>query len=144
MPTIKGRISVSETTIRRQTRIVSHEIRLGKVLLSNSQQGYTKFSAWVPKPTDINHKPGTFLSMSNPLGRAFVRLNSDDLGLLIQSLQDWQSSLRQAEIFATTISDALIDLDKNIHAEHPLINYTIKDITLSSDVPGTERASADA
>ncbi len=129
MPQIKGRITVSETQQRRQIRIISHEIHVGEVLLANNRPGFTKFSAWVPKPTDVAHIPGIYLSLSNPSGRAFVRLNKGDLSILIQSLTDWQSTLQDAETISTDISEQLKELDRKIHKEHPLINYGLSDIT---------------
>jgi len=135
MPVKNARIVVQETEQRRQVRIISHEIRIGEVLLSNNKPGFTKLSAWVPKPTDFSHTPGTFLSLSNPLGRTFVRLNGQDLAHIIASLQDWSPSLTEAVSLSNQISLSLKELDQNIHKDYPLINYVIKDI---SGVNGAE------
>ncbi len=124
-----ARITLQENEQRRQTRIISHEIRIGEVILANDKPGFTKFSAWVPKPTDFSHTPGIFLSMSNPLGRTFVRLNNPDLDTLITSLLRWSDSLKEAVYFSTQISVSLKELDEQIHKDHPLINYVIKDIS---------------
>ncbi len=138
MPIKVARLTIQESEKRRQTRIISHEIRLGQIILANDKPGFTKFSAWVPKPTDFTHAAGIFLSMSNPLGRSFVRLNIDDLPTLITSLTEWLPSLNSAVSFASAISTALSELDQQIHKDHPLINYVIKDI---SGVEGTGGAA---
>ncbi len=141
MPTIEGRITVRETERKRQTRIISHEVRLGHVRLDNDKEGYTKISAWVPRPSDLNHKPGIFLSLSNPSGRSFVRLNQGDLEVLIQQFTVWLDSLNQAVAHATQISESFRQLDRSIHKDYPLINYSIKDITVVKDsAPADARA----
>lgn len=129
MTLIHGQIQIKTSQRRTQKRLTSHEIRLGEVPLANNKVAYTKLGLYVPSPTDLGHLPGVFLTLSNSSGRCFCRLNPTDLPLLLTFMSDISPALSHSLSIANDISFQLAQLDKTIHQQHPLINYSITDVT---------------
>lgn len=129
MPEIHGTMSIRTQNRRKQIRISNHDIKLGEVPLSNDKIGFTKLSLYVPSPSDIGHLPGMFLTLSNSAGRCFVRLNDGDLSMLIDFMYTNLPSLQTSLEEAKKITQELHQIDKKIHKENPLFNYSITDIT---------------
>ncbi len=140
MPQISGTINVKTSNRRKQHRLIDISTNLGEVRTSDDKLMSTKFALWVPQPTDITHQAGIFISLSNASGRAFVRLNPGDLESLTSFLNGNIDTMNSVFQQAYSITEQLHLLDLSIHKTHPLMNYTISELSAS---PSAEPAEPD-
>lgn len=111
---IKGIVRPSNRRPK-QERLTSNTYKLGIYHDDNGKAHSSTITLWVPKPTDVNHEPGIMLSLHNGAGRAFTRIQPEELQQLIQFLSDQVEDLTDKLKVATFISDNLRQTDKLTH-----------------------------
>ncbi len=104
---------LTSTYRKKLTRLFTTKLKIG--FLPADESVYTSIQVFVPVPTDINHVPGVFLTLSNPFGQAFTRLTLEDLDNIIEWLTTHKEQLTAAYDEASLKSKKLKEIERLIY-----------------------------
>lgn len=98
------------------SRIFSTRKQVGAVQNAKGNTLSTSITLFVPRPTDVRHLPGIFLTLSNGSGAAFTRLTIEDFQSIIEWMQLCTVPLLRSYEEAVRIRAKFIALDRELQS----------------------------